>query len=104
MLFNWDQYMQNLRFAEYFAVYWANFEQEVEKMKSTKNSSNTKSTKSTKSNCSQSKGKGASNCSGSKKNSKNSSQEDEGDPQGSYTGNPIGWGKYAEPVQDADDL
>ena len=73
-------------------------------MKSTKSSS-TKSTKNTKSNsCSQTKGKGASNCSGSKKNCKNSSQEEEGDPQGSYTGNPIGWGKYADPVQDVDDL
>ena len=73
-------------------------------MKSTK-STNTKSAKSTntKSNCSGSKSK-SSNCSGSKKNSKNSSQEDEGDPLGSYTGNPVGWGKYAEPVQDADDL
>ena len=73
-------------------------------MKSTK-SSNTKSAKNTKSsNCSQTKGKGASNCSSSKKNAKNSSQEEEGDPLGSYTGNPIGWGKYDEPVQDADDL
>ena len=89
MLSNWDQDMQNLRFAEYFAVYWANFEQEVEKMKSTKNCSNTK---------------GASNCCGSGKGTKNSSQEDESDPLGSYTGNPVGWGKYAEPVQDADDL
>ena len=73
-------------------------------MKSTKNSSSTKSAKNTKNSGSQTKGKGASNCCGTKKNSKNSSQEDEGDPQGSYTGNPIGWGKYAEPVQDADDL
>ena len=73
-------------------------------MKTTK-SSNTKSAKNTKSsNCSNSKGKGASNCSNTKKNAKNSSQEDEGDPFGSYTGNPLGWGKYADPVQDVDDL
>ena len=73
-------------------------------MKSTK-SSNTKSAKNTKSsNCSGAKGKGASNCSNSKRSTKNSAQEEEGDPQGSYTGNPIGWGKYEEPVQDVDDL
>ena len=74
-------------------------------MKSTKQSTNTKSANNSKSNnCSNGKGKGASNCSNSKKNAKNSSQEDEGDPFGSYTGNPLGWGKYEEPVQDADDL
>ena len=72
-------------------------------MKATKNSS-TKSTKNTKSsNCSNSKGKGSSNCCNSK-SSKNSSEESDSDPQGSYTGNPVGWGKYAEPVQDVDDL
>ena len=76
-------------------------------MKSTKNCSNTKSTKNAKG-CGDTKAKGASNCSskksGASKNCKNSSQEDEGDPLGSYTGNPVGWGKYADPVQDADDL
>ena len=72
-------------------------------MKSTK-STNTKSAKNTKSsNCAGSKGKGSSNCS-AKKSTKNSAQEEEGDPLGSYTGNPIGWGKYADPVQDVDDL
>ena len=72
-------------------------------MKSTKNS-NTKAPKNTKNSSSQGKGKGASNCSCSKSNSKNSSEESDSDPQGSYTGNPVGWGKYAEPVQDVDDL
>ena len=76
-------------------------------MKSTKNSSNTKSTKSAKGCCNSSAKK--SNCSGTKssggaRNSKHSSQEEESDPFGSYTGNPVGWGKYADPVQDADDL
>ena len=74
-------------------------------MKSTKNTGN-KTAKNTKtSGCSNSKSKSSDCCcGGSKRNSKNSSQEEEGDPQGSYTGNPIGWGKYAEPVQDVDDL
>ncbi len=74
-------------------------------MKSTKNTVN-KSAKNTKtSDCSNSKSNKSSDCcGGSKRNSKSSSQEEEGDPQGSYTGNPIDWGKYAEPVQDADDL
>ena len=75
-------------------------------MKSTK-STNTKQAKSTKGCCSSS-AKKTSNCSSKKsggaKNSKHSSQEEESDPFGSYTGNPLGWGKYAEPVQDADDL
>ena len=71
-------------------------------MKSTKNAS-TKSAKNTKTGSSNCKNK-TSDCGGSKRNSKSSSQEDESDPQGSYTGNPIGWGKFAEPVQDADDL
>lgn len=67
-------------------------------MKSTKNCSGTKNTK----NC---KSKGAGNCSGNKKSCKESSDsESSGDPSGSYTGNPVGWGKYALPVQDADDL
>lgn len=69
-------------------------------MKSTKNCSGTaKNTKS--------KNTKTNNCSNTTKNSKNaksSSTEGESDPDGSYTGNPIGWGKYAEPVQDADDL
>ncbi len=71
-------------------------------MKSTKNTS--KPAKSSKtSGCSNSQNK-TSDCCGNKRNSKSSSQEEDGDPQGSYTGNPIGWGKFAEPVQDADDL
>lgn len=68
-------------------------------MKSTKNCSGTaKKTKS--------KNTKTNNCSNTTKNSKNakSATEGESDPDGSYTGNPIGWGKYAEPVQDADDL
>lgn len=40
-----------------------------------------------------------SNCRGCK-----NSMESSDDPDGSYTGNPVGQGKYAEPVQDADDL
>lgn len=72
-------------------------------MKSTKNTSS-KPAKNTKtSGCSNSKNK-TSDCCDGKRNSKSSSQEEEGDPQGSYTGNPIGWGKFADPVQDADDL
>lgn len=76
-------------------------------MKSTKNSSNTKSAKSAKGCCNSGAKKTTgsnSKSSGSAKNSRNSSQEEEGDPYGSYTGNPVGWGKYAEPVQDVDDL
>ncbi len=73
-------------------------------MKSTKNCSNTKNAKSTKSCGSSTKNTSGKSSGGSAKNSKNSSQEDEGDPFGSYTGNPLGWGKFAEPVQDADDL
>ena len=77
-------------------------------MKSTKNCTNTKSAKTTKG-CSNSGAKNTSNTSSNKssggtRNSKNSSQEDESDPFGSYTGNPLGWGKYADPVQDVDDL
>ena len=98
MLISWDFFAS----CEYNFAQWAKLEQEVENMKSTK-STNTKSAKSTKSNCAGSKGK-SSNCSNSKKSTKNSSEEGEGDPQGSYTGNPIGWGKYADPVQDVDDL
>lgn len=69
-------------------------------MKSTKNCTGTKSTKNTKS-ASKSK---TSNCSGKKNSKSSSSQESDSDPLGSYTGNPAGWGKYADPVQDADDL
>ena len=69
-------------------------------MKSTKNCSgtakNTKSKNTKSTNCSSSSKK---NC----KNSKSSTESDS-DPSGSYTGNPVGWGKYAIPVQDADDL
>ena len=63
-------------------------------MKNTKNCSGTKTTKNTKS-----KTTGA-----SKSTSKSKSQESESDPFGSYTGNPVGFGKYEQPVQDADDL
>ena len=69
-------------------------------MKSTKNCSGTAKN-------SKSKSGKSSNCSNtSKKNSKDSksSSESDSDPSGSYTGNPVGWGKYADPVQDADDL
>ena len=37
-------------------------------------------------------------------NSKSDSSESDSDALGSYTGNPVGFGKYADPVQDADDL
>lgn len=49
------------------------------------------------------KSNSAKNCK-SCKNSKSDSSESESDPLGSYTGNPVGFGKYADPVQDADDL
>ena len=70
-------------------------------MKSTKNCSGSKNCKNTKtSNC-----KNSTNCGGSgKKDCKNDSQESDSDPAGSYTGNPQGWGKYSQPVQDVDDL
>lgn len=70
-------------------------------MKSTKNGSN---------NAKGCTGKGAMKTSNSGSNSKKSqksaksSQESDADPSGSYTGNPVGWGKNAKPVQDADDL
>ena len=67
-------------------------------MKSKNSSGTTKSTKKGSKNC---------NCSNSsKKNcgSSKSSSESDSDPSGSYTGNPVGWGKYALPVQDVDDL
>ena len=75
-------------------------------MKSTKNT-NTKQAKGAKGCCNsgaKNTTSGSTKKSGGAKNTKNSSQEDEGDPFGSYTGNPLGWGKYADPVQDADDL
>lgn len=68
-------------------------------------SSNAKTTGKTKG-CSN-KASNCSNCGGKSsrsKNSKSSAQESDSDPSGSYTGNPVGWGKYADPVQDADDL
>lgn len=69
-------------------------------MKSTKNCSGTaKNTKSK-----NTKSTGSSNSSKKSSKSQKSSQEGDSDPLGSYTGNPIGWGKYADPVQDADDL
>ena len=69
-------------------------------MKSTKNCSGTaKNTKSKNTKSSNSSNTGKKNCKGSK-----SSSESDSDPSGSYTGNPVGWGKYADPVQDADDL
>ena len=68
-------------------------------MKSTKNCSGTaKNTKSKNTKSSNSSNSAKKNC-----KSSNSSESDS-DPSGSYTGNPVGWGKYAEPVQDADDL
>lgn len=73
-------------------------------MKSTKNTTGKSASNAKTSGCSNSKSKTSNCCGGSKRNSKSSEQEEEGDPQGSYTGNPIGWGKYADPVQDADDL
>ena len=77
-------------------------------MKSTKNSSNTKSAKGAKG-CSNTSAKktnstAKNSCGGGSRTGKHSSQEEESDPFGSYTGNPLGWGKYADPVQDADDL
>lgn len=66
-------------------------------------SSNTKTSNKTKG-CS-GKASNTSNCGKSRsKNSKSSAQESDSDPLGSYTGNPMGWGKYEDPVQDADDL
>ncbi len=59
-------------------------------MKSTKNCNGTKC-KSTKSKSNKSK-------------ANKNSQESSTDPDGSYTGNPIGFGRYEMPVQDADDL
>lgn len=57
-------------------------------------------------NCGNSKTAGRKSSCGGKTSSKSkkSSQESENDPSGSYTGNPVGWGKDAVPVQDADDL
>lgn len=49
------------------------------------------------------KNSSAKNCK-SCKNSKSDSSESDSDPLGSYTGNPAVFGKYADPVQDADDL
>ncbi len=68
-----------------------------------KNTSNSKAK-----NCSNSKStKGTKNCSNSKSDSSNSCDDCPGgvdtDPLGSYTGNPRGFGKYAEPVEDACD-
>ena len=60
-------------------------------MKSTKNCNGTKS-------CSKK------NSAGKSAKKARSSQESESDPSGSYTGNPIGWGIDALPVQDANDL
>ena len=76
-------------------------------MKSTKNSSSTKSAKGAKGCCNSSAKHSTGSATkkpGGARNAKNSSQEDESDPLGSYTGNPLGWGKYAQPVQDVDDL
>ena len=57
-------------------------------------------------NCGNSKTAGRKSSCGGKTSSKSkkSSQESESDPSGSYTGNPVGWGKDDVPVQDADDL
>lgn len=59
-------------------------------------------------NCSNAKNsRGTTDCknkaaSSRKKNAADS--ESEADPFGTYTGNPIGFGKHEKPVQDADDL
>lgn len=58
----------------------------------------TKQTNST--NSKSKKGNASKGCKGSK----SASESTDSDPDGSYTGNPSGWGKYARPVQDADDL
>ena len=57
-------------------------------------------------NCGNSKTAGRKSSCGGKTSSKSkkSAQESESDPSRSYTGNPVGWGKDAVPVQDADDL
>lgn len=39
-----------------------------------------------------------------KKSANRSSSESQSDPYGSYTGNPVGMGKFELPIQDADDL
>lgn len=59
-------------------------------------------TKGTKSNKSKAKTTGNKKSGGCCKNS--SQQESEADPFGSYTGNPVGWGVGATPIQDVDDL
>ena len=64
-------------------------------MKSNKTNSTKTNTKST--GCSNSRKSG-------KTCKKSNSQESKGDPDGGYTGNPIGDGEYAKPVQDVDDL
>lgn len=66
-------------------------------MKSTKNCCNSgKNCKSKNSKCRNSE-------TSTRKHEKSSSESD-ADPDGSYTGNPVGWGKNAMPVQDVDDL
>lgn len=66
------------------------------------NGSNTKARNTTAKNCKNKTNGGATNCGKNTRN--NSDSESDSDPFGSYTGNPSGFGKYAEPVQDADDL
>ncbi|MCM1042971.1 MAG: hypothetical protein NC350_02035 [Corallococcus sp.] len=61
----------------------------------------TTKTNSTKKTNGKSSGSSAKKACGKKTSNKQSSSSD---PDGSYTGNPLGWGKYAEPVQDVDDL
>lgn len=71
-------------------------------MKSTKNTANKNSSgksKNGKTTCSCGKG----GCCG-RASQKETDSESEADPFGSYTGNPNGFGKYEQPVQDADDL
>ncbi len=69
-------------------------------MKSTKNCCNSSRNAKNKT----TKSSGRTETSTERKHQKTSSSESENDPDGSYTGNPVGWGKGAMPVQDVDDL
>ena len=64
-----------------------------------------KTTKNCNSNgCKSTKSKSTTGTSRKSTKSARNTQQSESDPDGSYTGNPVGWGKYEQPVQDADDL
>ncbi len=73
------------------------------KTKNCNNKTNQSATKNcTKKNCKSTK---TSDCGGGARKTRNSADtESDSDPLGSYTGNPVGLGKYEKPVQDADDL